>query len=45
MVVRNEIAWDSVPYDDARNHRALTIGAVAVVIAYMADAGRASDTD
>ena len=45
MVVRHEIAWDGVPYDDARNHRALPVGAVAVVVAYMADGGITSDTD
>ena len=36
MVVRNEVSWDSVPYDDARNYGALPVGAVRIVIAYMA---------
>ena len=36
MVVRNEVAWDGVPAHNAGDHRALPIGAVAVVVAYVA---------
>ena len=36
MVMGNQVPGDGVPYDDARNHRALPVGAVRVIIAYVA---------
>ena len=36
MVMGHQIAWDSVSNNDARYDRALPIGTVAVVVAYVA---------